>query len=305
MRFPIIVCLALAACDGIRSVDEPAERLLQVDAVFYAWAPVPEIEVRDVFRLSGSGPFEVIRDSLWVTGADVRLFSLSDHAGAADTQHVAMVETRAGRYAPADAGWRVLPGRAYHLDVRWKGRHAHAVARIPDADGAAPLVTFLTPVWTDTLILRPATPPPPGADTEFDTMMVLSADVRAEWEWAVPVACVQMASDAELFASVFYLNFKRDIIDPQRYHTYFPSVNDPVIRHGRTVYYFHPVSDPVPSGDQFDVRIVWVVPEAAYADYLRAEPDFLFPSTPTTVQGGVGLVIGARRDTQFVSIPIP
>lgn len=92
--------------------------------------------------------------------------------------------------------------------------------------------------------------------------------------------------------------------DPLRYNSFILEELNGEFEYERIVYSYFPLRSQSDGDKNIILRVVAVVPEDIYADYVRVSSSFLLPATVTNVKNGVGLFIGARRDTMYISIPL-
>lgn len=289
-----------------RYVDEPIEPMLQVDATLVAGEPITDIKIRQVFKATGSAPFEIGRDQLWVEGATIELYELA-RGSSYEEGHLIPVRERAsepGRFDAIDSKYVVKPSRDYHIKVSWRGMDVHATAKIPDYDAEDLHIDTTVPeLMSETIKLeRNSTglgPPP------VDTLVVYKSMVNLEQIIPYSSVSFQLATESELNALQVYPNFRFQVRNPLNYISLNIEENDYQFSHQQELYgYFRHDSDPA-ERKEINVRIVMVVPESIYADYILAEPSYLVPLLVTNVKGGAGLFFGAKRDTLHVSIEIP
>src|SRR5690625_7710586 len=63
----------ISSCEQTVGVTDGSDPVLQVDAVIYNGKPLPVIEIKQSFEVSGKDPFYVDEEELYVSGADVVL----------------------------------------------------------------------------------------------------------------------------------------------------------------------------------------------------------------------------------------
>lgn len=291
----IVALLSLSACEGPFEVEPDYEPLLQLDATITAGAPLPEIRVRRTFRVTGADEVVVPENELWAAGASVVLRR--------DGEPVALTETAPGRFVPTTDTPPVQRGDHFTIDVAWENLRAHAEARVPDTDADDFSLEVGTPTELPHLVLRNA-----GTGSR-DTLRVYGARVRFAYPIPPPVVLLQLATLTELELSETYgeINGLVPSLSPEAYVPFFEDeVGVGGIAYDKGVYDYRLRQEPgTEETDMMEVRAVLMVPEAIYGDYVRTGSDALTPVTVTNVEGGVGLFIGATRDTLTVPLPLP
>lgn len=285
-------------------VDVPAERMLQVDAVFYLNAPLPVIQVRHAFKATGDEPFRFNRTERWTLGAKVELRAWNPAATPIDTVLIATTEFQPGRFRPLQTSLRVMQSVQYEVKVTWDGLTASAKARIPRYDPIGLQITNENPRFARRSIFRNFIDPsqvnsPPVADT----MDVYASRVNITYTATSAFMAVQYGTDHEFTGYNQYLYFDRDLVNPSTYRNLYLDERNPTFELSRDVFGLYPYASSIEDRDPATLRVVVVVPEDIYADYARTDGDFLLPATPTNVKNGVGLFIGAVRDTVYYEIP--
>jgi len=301
-----LLFLAVTALSCVQEsfVDVPAERMLQVDAVFYRNAPLPVIQVRHAFKATGSEPFRFNRNERWTLGATVQLRAWDPTATPVDTILIALTESQPGRFRPLQTSLRVMQSMHYEVHVRWDGLNASAKARIPRYDPIGLQISNENTRFSRRSIFRNFIDPsqvnsPPIADT----MDVYASRVNITYTATSAFMAVQFGTDHEFTGLGKYIYFDRDLVNPSVYRNLFLDERNPTFELSRDVFGLYPYLSSIEDRNPATLRVVVVVPEDIYADYARTDGDFLLPSTPTNVNNGVGLFIGAVRDTVYYEIP--
>lgn len=296
--------IATASCVRESYVDEPADRMLQIDAIFYRGAPIPEIQVRHAFKVTGREPFRFNRNERWTLGATVLLRTWDTTQADPDTLEIPLREVQPGRFRPLQPSLRVLRGFAYAVDVRWDGLHASAEARIPEYDASGVQITNETPRFAgQSIFVNRIDPSQLTLPPYSDTMFVYASKVRIEYTASSAFMAVQYGTDHEFTALAKYVDFDHDVVDPSIYESLYLDERNPRFVLTRDVYGLYPYLSSGNDRQPANLRVVVVLPEDIYADYARTDGDFLLPATPTNVTNGVGLFIGAVRDTLYYEIP--
>jgi hypothetical protein len=271
-------------CTLPAEIEVDAEPVLHIEAVLYAGYPVPEILVRQTFQATGTDPFSIPRDALWATGASVELKR--------NGESVSVEETAPGRFRPVDASEIVRQGEVYDLAVDWEGRSASATARIPRFDTNVVLEVRAAIERVDE----------PVRLHNFETDRIDSLSVyyvRFELIQAEhpPVALFQVTTPDELRIEETYgvVGTVIEYEHPPTYRAFYRSetgLDSIVLSH--TLVEIEPYQvQPTETA----VRVIRVIPEEIYQAFAQTRSDFFAPVTVTNVQGGVGLFIGAVRDT--------
>lgn len=299
-----LLAVTTLSCVQESFVDVPAQRMLQLDAVFYLGAPLPVIEVRHAFKATGDEPFRFNRDERWTLGAKVELRAWDPTVTPIDTMIIAMTEIQPGRFRTLQTSLRVMQSVHYEVNVTWDGLSASAKARIPRFDPIGLQITNENPRFTRRSIFRNFIDPsqvnsPPIADT----VDVYASHVNIQYTATSAFMAVQFGTDHEFNGLSKYIYFDRDLVDPSIYRNLHLDERNPTFELSRDVFGLYPYLTSIEEREPATLRVVVVVPEDIYADYARTDGDFLLPATPTNVKNGVGLFIGAVRDTTFYEIP--
>jgi hypothetical protein len=275
----------LLGCTIPVDIETEPTPVLQVDATFFANEQFPIIQIRQSFNVTGSEQFFVDTDTLWAKEATVMLHR--------NEQTVPVFETAPGRFRTVDTTKTARAGDAVEIQVSWQGLTAHAVANVPTfqlndfeltmsdvtTERGIPLLNFLT--------------------EQIDTLDVYYANVTLTQTNRPDVELIQMASLAELNLETMYGRV-HSIIDyhsnPEYQLFIADAANDDNLTATRkTLTYIS--SGSVSRTISFSVRVITVVAEAVYGDFVRTRSDFFTPVRVSNVDNGVGLFIGASRDT--------
>lgn len=292
--------LLLSACEGPFEVEPDYEPLLQLDATITAGSPIPEIRIRRTFRVTGSDEVIVPEDELWAAGASVVLRR--------DGERIALEEVAPGRFVPAAGTPPAQRGDHFAIDVTWESLVARAEASVPDTANGDFSLEVGTPAEFPDLVLRNT------STGSHDTLRVYGVHARLAYPTPPPVVLLQLATVSELELSGTYgeTNGLTPSLSPEAYVSFFEDeVGVGRIAYDTSVYDYSLRQESGTEGsgtgepDTMEVRAVLVVPEAIYGDYVRTGSDALTPVTVTNVEGGVGLFIGATRDTLAVRLPLP
>jgi hypothetical protein len=300
----LLLALTAVSCVEESFLDVPAERMLQVDAVFYLNAPLPVIQVRHAFKATGNEPFQFNRTERWTLGANVQLRAWNPSATPIDTIVIALTEVQPGRFRPLQTSLRVMQSMHYEVHVTWDGLTASAKAVIPRYDRRGLSITNENPRFARRSIFRNLIDPsqvdsPPIADT----LDIYASRVKISYTATSAFMAVQYGTDHEFIGLGKYLYFDRDLVDPSVYRHLYLDERNPRFELSRDVFGLYPYLSSIDDREPATLRVVVVVPEDIYADYARTDGDFLLPATPTNVKNGVGLFIGAVRDTVYYVIP--
>ncbi len=299
-----LVAATALSCVQESYVDVPADRMLQVDAVFYLNAPLPVIEVRHAFKATGDEPFRFNRTERWTLGARVELRAWDPTATPVDTLTIATTEIQPGRFSPMQTSLRVMPSMHYEVNVTWDGLSASAKARIPRYDPIGLQITNDNPRFARRSVFRNFIDPSQvDSPPLVDTLDIYASRVDITYTATSAFMAVQYGTDHEFTGYSKYIYFDRDLVNPSTYRNLYLDERNPTFELTRDVFGLYPYMMPIEEREPATLRVVVVVPEDIYADYARTDGDFLLPATPTNVKNGVGLFIGAVRDTVYYEIP--
>lgn len=301
----IILSLALSSCVvEDRYLDEKAAPMLQVDATLFKGEPIREIKIRRVFDIHGSGPFEIDRNDLWADNAVVRLYEVDLDTGA-DSLLIPLKErdSEPGRFDAVDPDYRVQPDKRYVLEAEWNELEAAAIATIPEyrieelnIEASQPLLL------TDTLYFareQIGFGPPP-----VDTLIVFRTNLEMNQNIPYNHVTYQIATESEIRALQLYPRFRFDVRDPLKYLAQNIEENQNRFTHQQAVDEYFDVHSDSQQRNEMVIRIVMIVPESIYGDYIEADPSYLVPVFVSNVENGAGLFIGAVRDTLEVRVPV-
>lgn len=289
--------LFLSSCVVESHIDEPAEPVLQIDATLVAGQAIPEIKIRKGFKATGPEPFEVPKEDLWAEGAEVALM----HNG----EIIDLYEHSPGRFHPSDASVEVIAGQSYSIEVSWDGLDASATADVPLFNLDIHEINISEPVLLPEHLVLYYSPPSGSMEGgRYDTLLNYQSRVSINQAVQHKSAIFQIASTSELSAINFYSMFSVVQGDPEKYTTIYNDDVTSSLTYETDVSAYFDINSSPESRDKLTSRIVAVVPENIYADYSRVESTYFTPITITNVENGVGLFIGAVRDTVYIDIPI-
>jgi len=313
MRLSILFCISVmlgASCITNYEIDRPEEPMLQIDAVLYGGKTFDPITIRRVFKATGTQIDTIKSADLWAAGASVRLFHTSIPTDLnpvpTDTIFIPTIEVEPGRHLPGNQSERVSFDRQYGIQVQWNQLKANATAKVPFYDINTMLLTHQQiRAQPDTVSFIIGVIDPSGVDTN-DRIFVqfYQSRISLVQELDAKFIAVQVATDTEIIAVREYFNYRQFVGDPLRYNNFVLDEANDVFEYERTVYAYFPLGAESDGDQNILLRVVAVVPEDIYADYARVSSSFLLPATVTNVNNGVGLFIGARRDTMYIRIPL-
>lgn len=301
----IILSLAFSSCVvEDRYLDEKAVPMLQVDATLFEGEPIRDIKIRRVFDIHGPRPFEIDRNDLWAENAVVRLLEVDRDSGT-DSLNIPLRERvfQPGRFDTVDPDYRVKPDKHYILKAEWNGLTAAATATIPEYNIEELKVLTSQPIQLpDTLYFardQVGFGPPP-----VDTLIVFSTDLEVDQKIPYNHVTYQVATESEIRALQLYPRFRFDVRDPLKYVGQNIEENQNRFTHQQSVHeYFEVQSDPQ-QRSEIVIRMIMIVPESIYGDYIEADPSYLVPVFVSNVENGAGLFIGAVRDTLEIRVTI-
>lgn len=308
---PVVIIFAtLVSCITNYEIDRPEEPMLQIDAVLYGGKTFDAINIRRVFKATGTEIDTIKSADLWASGANVKLYHTSmptdQNLTPTDTVFIPTTEVEPGRHLPVNQSEMVSFDRQYGIKVQWNGLTARATAKVPFYDIQSMSLTHQQiRAQPDTVSFIIGVIDPSGVDTE-DRIFVQFYQSRISLVQSVDAKfiAVQVATDTEIIAVREYFNYRQFVGDPLRYNNFvLDEIND-AFEYERTVYAYFPLGEESDGDQNILLRVVAVVPEDIYADYARVSSSFLLPATVTNVKDGVGLFIGARRDTMYIRIPL-
>lgn len=178
---------------------------------------------------------------------------------------------------------------------------ANAEARIPDYDISGLSLQHETVLLPDRIILERETT---GLTPIIDTLDVYQTTLRLQQEIPYSMAVLQALSSSEQAASFMYYEFFARYSDPSRYTPHFLEENGFQFDAERTINAFYLYDIEKENRAEKSIRIVMLVPESIYGDYVLLTSNYIVPAIVTNVEGGVGLFVGARRDTTFIGIDV-
>jgi hypothetical protein len=306
----VIFILPLVSCITNYEIDKPEEPMLQIDAVLYGGKTFDPIKIRRVFKATGTQIDTIKSEDLWASGANVRLFHTSISTDQSpiptDTVFIPTVEVEPGRHIPMNTSEIVSFDRQYGIQVRWNQLKASATAKVPFYDMITMQLTHQQiRAQPDTVSFIIGVIDPTGVDTE-DRIFVqfYQSRISLVQELDSKFIAVQVATDTEIIAIREYFNYRQFVGDPLRYNNFVLDGTSNLFEYERTVYAYFPLGEESDGDQNILLRVVAVIPEDIYADYARVSSSFLLPATVTNVNDGVGLFIGARRDTMYIRIPL-
>lgn len=306
----MILSFGMVSCISDIKLDEATEPMLQIDAILYADSPMQPVMIRQVFKATGTIRDTVRTEDLWVQGAEIELYEITMQQGAAvDSVMVGMVESSPGHYVPEDSGFIIKRDRRYRILVRWQNLKASATAEIPQYSHEGLRVVRqqlnLQPEIATFQVVPVGTPDDMG-DSSGERESVEYFQVRVFISQFIPgeFVAIQVSSDTERSAANRYLRYSDYVGNPLVYSSLLLSETNRELLFQRDVYAYFPLGTPVNAERVMRLRVVTVVPEDIYADYLRVSSSFIMPATVTNVHQGVGLFIGAVRDTSYYNIRI-
>lgn len=278
--------ILLISCEMTADIQVDHEPVLQVDAVFYNDKPMPVIEIKRSFQVTGRSPVVVDPESLMVNGANVTL-KLNGNL-------ISVREIEPGRYLPITD---VQPsmGDRIHIEVNWYGNVVSAEARIPDYPVEDVEVTPETKAYYSHSALGHWVYP-------------LSVNIRIPF--LPELTSIQTISDKE---KKLYKNagFNPNSVCgcPWEYQTFFKE--NP---RGNSLSVKQPIWVKIPTDDisedpptafltvPFSITII--IPEPIYNEYIRTRYDEIGAITVTNVDGGVGLFMGALRYVRNLRVDV-
>ncbi len=300
----VLLAATALSCVQESYVDVPAQRMLQLDAVFYLNAPLPIIEVRHAFKATGEDPFRFNRNERWTLGAKVELRAWDPTAPPVDTLTIATTEIQPGRFRPLQTSLRVMQTMHYEVTVTWDGLTASAKARIPRYDPIGLQISNDDTRFVRRSIFRNFIDPTQVESPPLvDTLDIYASRVDIQYTASSAFMAVQFGTDHEFTGYNKYIYFDRDLVNPSTYSNLYLDERNPTFKLTRDVFGLYPYLTSIEEREPATLRVVVVVPEDIYADYARTDGDFLLPATPTNVKNGVGMFIGAVRDTVYYEIP--
>lgn len=289
--FFIALSLLFVSCEITTNIDADHDPVLQVDAVFFTGEPMPVIEIKRSFKPMGSSKYEIDRESIMVTGADIEL----THNG----EPVTVEEESTGRYRPV-SNEQVQAGDTFEITVEKDGKLVSAVACVPDYS-------------VEKIELNPA------SEVELRAWNLVEAGlIREVWEGGLPVniylpflpdyTAIQLLSEmeADLYgveepgpggpsALEFYTYSKKEYSGSTTLSA------DQIV----SVFYPREEGDEKPTGNRtVTVYSTIVIPEPIYETWQNTHSETLVPVTITNVEEGVGLFIGAMRIKKEVVIDV-
>lgn len=288
-----------------RYLDEKSEPMLQVDATLFAGEPIREIKIRRVFDIHDSAPFQIDRSQLWAENATVRLYEINSDDSGSDSIMIPLREKpfHPGRFEPVDPDYRINSNMKYTLNVQWHHLSASATAQIPDFKiDDLKINTSLPQLLPDTLLItrdQIGFGPPP-----VDTLVVYSTQLKIEQFIPYNHVSYQIASLTEIEALLRYPRFRFDVRNPLNYQSVNIEENGNRFKHQQIMHGYFDANSSNDDRNKVVVRVVMIVPESIYGDYIEADPSYLVPVFVSNVEGGAGLFIGAVRDTVEVRVPI-
>lgn len=302
--FALFITLSGCVVDD-RYLDEKSEPMLQIDATLFAGEPISEIKVRRVFDIHGSSPFEIDRNHLWAENASVRLYEVSSDESGSGSQQIPLRERslQPGRFEPVDPDFRVNSKMKYILNVEWHDLSASATASIPDYRiDELKINTSHPALLPDTLLFareQIGFGPPP-----VDTLIVYITELEIEQFIPYNHVSYQIATNTEMVALERYPRFRFDVRNPLNYQSVNIEENGNRFKHQQIMHGYFDANSSIDDRNEVVVRVVMIVPESIYGDYIEADPSYLVPVFISNVEGGAGLFIGAVRDTVEVRVPI-
>lgn len=305
-----VFTLPQLSCITNYEIDKPEEPMLQIDAVLYGGKTFDPINIRRVFKATGTQIDTIKSTDLWASGANIRLFHTAvpteQSPTPTDTVFIPTVEVEPGRHIPGNTAETVLFDRQYGIHVQWNQLKASATAKVPFYDiNSMQLTHQQIRAQPDTVSFIIGVIDPTGVDTN-DRIFVqfYQSRISLVQELNAKFIAVQVATDTEIIAVRDYFNYRQFVGDPLRYNNFVLDGTSNVFEYERTVYAYFPLGQESDGDQNILLRVVAVIPEDIYADYARVSSSFLLPATVTNVNDGVGLFIGARRDTMIIRIPL-
>ncbi len=271
----VALCLCISACDTPADIIVESGPLLQIDAVFIAGAPMPDIVVRRTFNITGTDVRNVGPSDLYAEGATVRLKQ--------NGIDISTRETSPGRFE-SDQDVFVEMNDVYSITVNWKELEASAVARVPSFQTDKVTVSTSTAKHIHTLVFFDR------EQQKMDSLDVFQSRVEVHLASPAPFQLIRTigVSTLELLEELSLPGLRM----PE--YRSFDLRNEPA----GDLSIEGLAEDLVPRREDWtasgaEIIIDMLVPEPIYADYMRNESDFFTPVTITNVDGGVGLFIGA------------
>lgn len=246
------------------------------------------IKIRQSFNTSGSSIFEIEKESILISGADVEL----KHNG----KLITVVEESPGHYRP-DSPHVVNSGDYFNIVVAKDDKRASAFAQVPDY--SVEEINIL-----------------PGEEIELSAWSL--PETGPIWEGTLPVnfhlsfmpafTAIKAISEMEKEA---YGDFKSQPGGTRslEFHTYLADdySNQTTLSADHSVSIFYPRTEGEGKpGGKKSVAIHYsiIIPEPIYETWHSTQSDDMVPVTITNVEGGVGLFIGAIRVEKEMNVEV-
>lgn len=291
----MVFVFSLFACTESLDIDTEHEPILQVDAVFYADELLPIIEIKQSFEAIGTRLYEIPLSDLLISGAEVSLTW--------NGRPIAVIEESGGKYRGLSTDI-ISQGDVFEIEVIHEGRHVKSRAEVPVYNLKALTFTSEEPAifTTESVLTRDSIP-----DTV--NVMIATPIIRA----TVPFIPDFMAfewyalEDNEFQERFFIGNFSgQDGL--LGFRNFFQKSNfsgfDSLVLYQELFTYFEVESNVAPTIDTLHLGYEIVIPEPIYAAFHNTESSVIVPITITNVSGGVGLFIGAIRETKALEVLI-
>ena len=270
----------ISSCEQTVGVTDGSDPVLQVDAVIYNGKPLPVIEIKQSFEMSGKDPFYVDEEELYVSGADVVL----THNGEA----VTVREVDPGKYQP-ESGQIVEMGDQVSISVSYEGKTVTAEAEVPKY-----------PV--DEMIVHPSG----MADFAYAISigkgfyMLYLMPVEAELPFVADFTALKIAmGEEELYCRPYCVHSRYFGEQYTEVQTLFIRQEVAVLIHKEEL-----EMEPPTGNVTIPMYVDLQIPEPIYVDYIRSYSDEFVTNTVTNVEGGVGLFIGAIQVEKEIQIEV-
>lgn len=266
----------ISSCEQTVGVTDGSDPVLQVDAVIYNGKPLPVIEIKQSFEMSGKDPFYVDEEELYVSGADVVL----THNGEA----VTVREVDPGKYQP-ESGQIVEMGDQVSISVSYEGKTVTAEAEVPKY-----------PV--DEMIVHPSGMADINNITGRNWLYVMP--VQAELPFIADYTALRIIAGSKEQNCWPYCNYSRFFGD-QHSTTETLTVRKEI---AVLIPWSEGEMDPPTGNVTIPMYVDLQIPEPIYVDYIRSYSDEFVTNTVTNVEGGVGLFIGAIQLEKEIQIEV-
>jgi len=272
--------LFLNSCEQSVYVSAEPDPVLQVDAVIYNDKPLPVIEIKQSFTVSGRQDIYLKEEELYVSGADVVVMHNGDP--------VSVREVSPGMYQP-ESDQVVEMGDQVHVLVSYEGKTVSAEAEVPRYS-------------VDEMVIRPSG----VADFAYAISLAQGfyllylMPVEAELPFIADFTALKIAmGEEEIYCRPY-------CVHSRHFGEQYTEQQTLLIRQEVAVLLPIPeiVQDPPTGNVTVPLYIDMQIPESIYVDYIQSYSDELVTNTVTNVQGGVGLFIGAIRVEKEIELEV-